>query len=98
MRQRLPRSTRRLVSVFLREVGCDLCQFHLYDATLPSDVRARKAHDVVSQRWSFQYPAKRSAIEVKSAMKIPNATATQIPDIIQNLMMTVVSGQPDNSK
>ncbi|MEY4080420.1 MAG: hypothetical protein RL430_850 [Actinomycetota bacterium] len=43
-------------------------------------------------------PVKLSAIEVKSAMKIPTAAATHRPEMIQNLMMTVVSGQPTSSK
>ena len=42
--------------------------------------------------------ANESAMLVKSAMKIPSATATKIPEIIQNRMMTVVSGHPSNSK
>lgn len=35
---------------------------------------------------------------VKSAMKMATAVATQIPEMIQNRMMTVVSGQPLSSK
>jgi hypothetical protein len=35
---------------------------------------------------------------VKSAIKIATAVATQIPEMIQNRMITVVSGQPLNSK
>ena len=34
----------------------------------------------------------------KSAMKMPSAAATQIAEINQKRMMTVVSGQPINSK
>ena len=35
---------------------------------------------------------------VKSAMKMATAVATQIPEMIQKRMMTVVSGQPLSSK
>jgi hypothetical protein len=42
--------------------------------------------------------ANESAMLVKSAIKIPSAMATKIPEIIQNRIITVVSGHPSNSK
>lgn len=52
----------------------------------------------VHGRNRHQLPPKVSAIEVKSAMKIATAAATQMPEMIQNRMMTVVSGHPTSSK
>ena len=66
------------------------------DTAVPQGARRRRARDgeSVDQRRHGVPPA----TFVKSAMKMPSATATQIAEINQKRMITVVSGQPTNSK
>ena len=66
------------------------------DTAVPEGPHRRRSRngESVDQRRHGVPPA----TFVKSAMKMPSATATQIAEINQKRMITVVSGQPTNSK
>ncbi len=68
-------------------------------ATLMQRVRdCHSCHPKTKHQCCLLYTQRKPACRVKSAMKIATAVATQMPEMIQNRMMTVVSGQPLNSK
>ena len=68
-------------------------------ATLMQCVRdCHSCHPKTKHQCCLLYTQRKPACRVKSAIKIATAVATQMPEMIQNRMITVVSGQPLNSK